>query len=68
MLDKVEEADMAEELAGKKIIFVLGETYFLLPQHSFALRMNAKALFQLKAFLKMLHMKKLFTAMTILDR
>lgn len=50
MLDKVEEADMAEELAGKKIIFVLGETYFLLPQHSFALRMNAKALFQLKVF------------------
>ena len=59
---------MAEELAGKKIIFVLGETYFLLPQDSFALRMNAKALFQLKAFLKMLRMKKLFTAMTILDR
>lgn len=50
VLDKVEEADMTEELAGKKIIFILGETYFLLPQHSFVLTMNAQALFQVKVF------------------
>ena len=50
VLDKVEEADMTEELAGKKIIFVLGETYFLLPRHSFVLTMNAQALFQVKVF------------------
>ena len=66
VLDKVEEADMTEELAGKKIIFVLGETYFLLSRYSFALTMNTKALFELN-FLKMLRMKQLFTASRIFD-